>query len=222
MINVVTVKVRPPERLVPRVRNHGYRYTSDWVNRLKNMVARNLPLEHVFACVTDDPEGLDADIVPIEAPGLPGWWNKIAAFDPKSILADRIMVLDLDILIVGDLTPMVDYDAPFVTVRQWKAIRSPKTVPLYQGSVYVFDKGACRDVWERFDPTVISRFRSDGDWLAHLHPNEATFPDGWVVGIRDHMDGPPAQAKVMLCMEVFGGKNDLAARNLDWVERIWR
>ena len=222
MINVVTVKVRPPETLPDGVRDHGYVYTSDWVNRLKNMVRRNLPLDHVFACITDDPEGLDPEIVPIEAPGLPGWWNKIKAFDPKSILAERIMVIDLDVLVVGDLTPMAAYHAPFVTAKQWKRIGSPKTVPLYQGSVYVFNKGYHSAVWTRFTPDCIDRFRSDGDWIAHLYPGEATFPREWVVGVKDHLDGPPEGAKVMLCMEIDGGKNDVAAERLNWVKEIWK
>lgn len=220
MINVVSIKVRPPDSLPEGVRNHGYVYTSDWVNRLKNMVARYLPLEHAFACITDDPEGLDDGIVPIEAPGLPGWWNKTKAFDPGLPFADRVMVIDLDTVIVGDLTDLVNFPAPFVTAKQWKDITSLKTVPLYQGSVYVFDKGARDDVWTSLRPKHIEQFRSDGDWIAHLHPDEATFPPEWIVPLRGNESGPPGGAKVVLAMEV-GGKNDVAAQKFDWVREAW-
>lgn len=223
MINVVCCKVRPPERLPRGVRNHGYHYTPEFVNRLKNMVKRNLSLDHVFCCITDDPTGLDPEIVPIDAPGLPGWWNKMKAFDPKEIFAQRIMVLDLDVLVVDDLEPIAMFPAAFATVKQWKRITSPKTIPRYQGSVYVFDKGARSRMWTDLQPDTPERFRSDQDWLAHLYPNESTFPPGWVRKMHVDMTRPPPGTRVLLCQEMFGqGKNDIAAERMPWVKEIWQ
>ena len=64
---------------------------------------------------------------------------------------------------------------------------------------------------------AVNSFRSDGDWFAHLYPEQPTFPPEWVVAVNDHRAGPPEDAKIMLCMEP---KND--KRSEPWVHEIWR
>ena len=56
---------------------HGTKYSSDYVNKLYNMIKRNCTLDYKFACLTDDPLDLDPNIQILDLPkGLPGWWNK--------------------------------------------------------------------------------------------------------------------------------------------------
>ena len=40
----------------------GTKYSIDYVNRLYNMVKRNLPAEFTFYCQTDDTHGMDSNI----------------------------------------------------------------------------------------------------------------------------------------------------------------
>ena len=41
----------------------GTKYSIDYVNRLYNMVKRNLPADFTFYCQTDDTNGMDSNIV---------------------------------------------------------------------------------------------------------------------------------------------------------------
>ncbi|MEI9804092.1 MAG: hypothetical protein WDN48_06010 [Pseudolabrys sp.] len=72
-------------------------YDTTWVARLKAGVARHLPIDHRFVCLSD----VD---VPCERIALehdwPGWWSKIELFK----LPGPVLYFDLDTAIVGDLT----------------------------------------------------------------------------------------------------------------------
>jgi hypothetical protein len=50
----------------------GSKYTSQYVNILKNMCQRHTKVPFEFHCLTEDAQGLDADINVIKLPALPG------------------------------------------------------------------------------------------------------------------------------------------------------
>lgn len=91
---------------------------AEYVNKLRAGVARHLPLPHRFACITDDPEGLDDGIDVIEAhPGLTGWWQKLALFKPGTFETERVVYFDLDTWILGDLSGLASYAGPFAMLE---------------------------------------------------------------------------------------------------------
>jgi len=82
-------------------------YRVEHVVKLRNGVARHLPLPHRFVCLTDQMDDvLDAGIIAIPlGQTWPGWWSKINLFTP-TLLTESTLYLDLDSLITGDLTPL--------------------------------------------------------------------------------------------------------------------
>lgn len=185
----------------------GYRstYPPDTVNTLKRMVRRWYPKDVRFLCVTDDPDGIDADveIVPLwndyadvpnphGHPRNPSCYRRLRMFSREiaEVFGERFVSLDLDTVIVGDLRPIWDRPEDIVF---W-GDTNPRTH--YNGSMVLMTAGARPQVWETFDPVRSPRrsmaagcFGSDQGWISYcLGPGEAKWSttDG-VYSFRNHI-----------------------------------
>ena len=101
----------------------GAKYGPDYVNNLEAMVRRNISptVAGRFVCFTDDPAGI-SDTVEIRPlpDGVEGWWNKLWLFAPGVFEAgERVLYLDLDTVVVGDLDAIAAYDGPFAIPRDF-------------------------------------------------------------------------------------------------------
>lgn len=72
-------------------------YDATWVARLKASVAKYLPIEHRFVCLSD--VDVPCERIPLEH-DWPGWWSKIELFK----LPGPVLYFDLDTAIVSDLS----------------------------------------------------------------------------------------------------------------------
>lgn len=176
MLSVVTFKWKPRE---------GYRskYGPEQVHALRNMVARHYRKPHRFICVTDDADGLDdgVEVVPLwddhaEVPN-PSWSDgpscyrrlKVFSRDIGALLGERFLVLDLDVVIVADLSPIFDRREDFI------ALADPARKWPHNGSLVMMNAGARPQVWERFDPVESPRLSnaaemrgSDQGWISYV------------------------------------------------------
>ncbi|MGF1456571.1 MAG: hypothetical protein ACFB6R_14485 [Alphaproteobacteria bacterium] len=194
MLTVVCWKWRP----VPGSRHPAAPYTAHHVNVLRAMVRRHLHRSHNFVCVTDDPQGIDRDIriVPLwdDLRDLGRCYLRLKAFAPDmaGCLGDRFVSIDLDTVIVDDITPLFETDMPF---KIWGDVLA--STP-YNGSLWLLRAGARPSVWSAFDPEAdIPRaaeagfIGSDQAWLSlHLGPGEAKWGrDDGVFSFRHHILG---------------------------------
>ena len=70
---------------------HGTKYSSDYVNKLYNMIKRNCTLDYKFVCLTDDTTGINSNIKTISLPDyLQGWWCKPYMFSNNLGLVGNI------------------------------------------------------------------------------------------------------------------------------------
>ncbi len=91
------------------------------------MVKRNLSLPHRFVCMTDNPSGYDEgvetlDLKDYEVPqGEKGFEaNQLIAFAPKiGDLKGKMLVMDLDVVIVDSLDPFFEYPGEFCIIHDW-------------------------------------------------------------------------------------------------------
>lgn len=221
----------------------GYRSTfgPQTVNVLRRMVARHYHQPHRFVCITDDPQGLDhavqivplwtdhADVPSPHGNGNPSCYRRLKLFDPaiRELLGERFVAVDLDTVIVGDVTPLWDRPEDFVIwgetdPRSW-----------YNGSMFLMTAGARRQVWESFDPVTspqqaksAGKFGSDQGFISYcLGPGEATWTraDG-VYSFRVHLAKQPAVLPGNARMVMFHGKADpwsAEAQKLSWVREQW-
>jgi hypothetical protein len=215
---------------------HAYRAKD--VNTLARMVSRNLSVPHEFVCVTDQ-EDAEFDpsvrVLPLWEWGsdLPMQYRRLWMFrrDIGESFAPRILMLDLDCVILDDLRPVIDRTEPFVIKAcQSKYMRRRRTKcrnQLYNASMILMDAGARPEVWERFDPDLHIpilndlwsrklRVGSDQAWIRHtLGPHEPKFTeeDG-VYEARQTKKGTslPPGARIVF----FSGKKHPAR----WAERV--
>ena len=175
----------------------GYRakdYDCGAVNRLRSMLARNLTVEHELVCCTDNAEGINAGIrivpMPKEALELPERYPKLYAFHPDGarLFGKRVALLDLDIVIVGNIDSILTRTEPFVGLETdgWgngSRFRFNTTFAL-------FDGGAYPNIWSDFEydrsreiVAAIRRTRNRGGtdqhWVSYCLNNEgAGYPHG--------------------------------------------
>jgi hypothetical protein len=172
----------------------GYRskFTGEQVNVLRNMFRRHLRLPHEFFCITDDPAGIDPDIriIPLweEFGDLksphdgrngsvnPSCYRRLPIYGEKGrrLIGERFAVVDLDVCLVDDVTPIFDVPDDF---KIWGD--TAKGTP-YNGSVQLMTACARRQVYETFDPVespkrgrALGYIGSDQAWIAAcLGPHE--------------------------------------------------
>lgn len=188
MISVVCFKWKPgPARPLPSQSVVGY--TAAHVNTLKNMVRRHLHVPHEFVCITDDDTNLDSDIRTI-----PLWdkcrdqgacYNRLFAYSKEAaFIGSEILMIDLDAVIVGDITPLVRTGHDFV-INKYRGNDRPGQY--YNGGLVYMKAGARSEIWDDFDPKATPglmdvqnaekyRVGSDQAWIScRLGPNEAVF-----------------------------------------------
>lgn len=116
-----------------------YGWARTYISRLRNMVARHLSRAHRFVCFAEDPAVVPADIE--TRPLRPVTWRgnlpKDYVFSPDAGLSGRVMVFDLDNVIVGSLDDMAAYDGPLCVKGQWPAWQRGEHVP--DGDMISFD-----------------------------------------------------------------------------------
>ena len=93
----------------------GGRYTTEWVLRLKRGIERHSSGPHRFVCLADvDVPGVE--VLPLRE-CWPGWWSKIELFRP-GLLTGPTLYLDLDVVVVGDVAPLLSACSSFTMVHE--------------------------------------------------------------------------------------------------------
>ena len=79
----------------------GNKYDKDYVNILYNMIEKNLSSDFNFYCFTENPTGLNKNIIVknLIDKTIKGWWNKCLLFKP-GVLSGQCLYLDLDMIII--------------------------------------------------------------------------------------------------------------------------
>lgn len=192
---------------------HDRRYSPAWVTRLRDMVARWLPVPHRFVCLSNVPvPGVETQPLTTDRPG---WWAKLEVFNQAQALGGRVLYLDLDVFITGDLTPLATFPAPLALMppsHVFGGLRPrelPGVVRQFQASCIVFDPPEGRELFDECGPEVLARFRADQDWIGHRRPDAATMPASWFAKAPQCRAGVPPNVRLVLAHRV-----DLVGRSL--------
>lgn len=184
----------------------GRHYSPAWVLRLREQVAARLPVPHDFVCLSN------VDVPTVRTLPLttdrPGWWAKLEVFNAAHDLGDRVLYLDLDVYITGDLTPLVEFPAPLALMPPSHVFAGMKprdmegVVRTYQASCLVFDPPEGRELFDECTPGVVATFRADQDWIGHRRPDCPTMPVSWFAKSYQCRTGVPHDVRVVLAHRV--------------------
>lgn len=237
-LNVVTFLWKPKP---------GYRsaFTFEHVNKLYRMVKRHYADPLRFHLITDaqDRVGLDehvyvtplwrdyADVPHPHGTHNPSCYRRLRLYSnwARDYFGPRIVQLDLDMVVVGDLRPLWNRPDPFVF---WADQLNPHG--RINGAMQLITPGARDEIWSRFDPEtarVVGRERgkwgSDQGWLAHNFP-EGTYgtwgtADGafsWRVHCKPKGGQLPDGARIVN----FHGLEDpwVLAGSVDWIREAYK
>jgi hypothetical protein len=173
----------------------GTKYGPEYVNRLYGMVARHLRGAFRFVCLTDNSMGVrpEVECMPLPsldlAPGADRGWPKLTTFKADLHgLQGTALFLDLDIVVVGDITPFFEQSGDFLIIKDWKR---PWRIT-GNSSVYRFRIGAHADVLQHFienQREVRRRYRNEQEYLSHAMRDRsrlAYWPPGWCRSYKYH------------------------------------
>lgn len=208
-------------------------YTAKHVNNLKNMIKRNISIPHRFLCLTDDPEGLECAHAPIPTKyaELGGCYRRLWMFseEAKHVLGEKFVSIDLDCVIVRDITPLFDRDdTDFIANKYQGSHGSPDQY--YNGGLMMHKAGTLTHVWNDFDETKIKELEkftqagkaigSDQAWIRYKLGKEYPRwdnPDGVYEARQIHGEALPKNARLVL----FAGKIDPSLDKREWIKRNW-
>lgn len=151
-------------------------YNRTHVTRLEDMVAGYLKQPYRFVCLDDSP--------------FPGWWAKISLFEPGRFKG-RVLYLDLDVTITGNLDELADYPASFVAIDDWLR-------PTLNSSVMAWNAGIANHIFMNFTNHDMA---GDQDFITEQMPDAKTYPSSWCVSYRKHVQmfrTVPLEAKVIV------------------------
>jgi hypothetical protein len=218
-------------------------YEPKHVNTLQRMVARHLPEPHRFICIADSAEGFDPAvevvITPPEAKEVgklrspegkrfPSCYRRLWTFSKEAAaLGDRVLMIDIDLVVTGDLAPLFDYQSEFVG---WRPFRDWGAQMRFGGGIYLLTPGTRTHVWENFSgERSIQKARnagfrgSDQAWISYcLAEREVVYPrDSGIYSIRD-MKGTEDKLPPDARLVQFNGPVKPWASPLKWCKENYR
>ena len=174
----------------------GTLYGPDYVNRLYAMTARRLSRPFRFACFTDDPTGLRAEVEALPIPPMrvdPPYestpWRKLALYAPTlGDLTGPALFMDLDVVVTGSLDALFDLPGEYCIIHNWT---HPDRI-VGNSSVFRFEVGKLTELLDAYHerPTQhwVDLYRNEQAYLSHMLGRERLtyWPAGWCVSFKKH------------------------------------
>ncbi len=159
-------------------------YKPEHVGRLRELVADYLFEPYEFVCLTNVPDDVPCETIPLIT-DWPGWFSKIELWRPN-LFTDRVLYLDLDVDIIGDLSDIAHYDKPFAAIQDWQR-------PTFNSSVMAWTPSPETDqIYTLFRDEYIIRAGGDQAWITEIMKENHmfnTFPPEWVKSYKRNVRG---------------------------------
>ena len=211
----------------------GTKYDAAYANTLARAVRRHLAVGAVV-CYTDDPSGLDADVVearPLPADtALEAWWLKAYLFSAEAGLRGRVLYVDLDTVVCGPLAGLAAYGGDSVALLGTDDLANENRNGGYNSSLMVWTAPALSEIYDLVaEPGAYAALSSCvykfDHWLEMLLDDGAHLQDlapGLVAEYaRDVLanGGAPPPGASIVCFPLEPKPHDVAT---PWVAAHWR
>lgn len=212
--------------------DQGRDYLPEHVNILARAITETSGPSRIV-CITSETEGFCdlVEVMPVpeaalalsdyqtpEGEGFPSCYRRLWLFsEAAKCLGDRIMLLDIDIAVTGDLRPLLSHPGTFCGVRSPRVWGNPGRVC---GGSWALQTGSHSEVWEAFsndpllcmdetralgwrgsDQAIISRFlsKSCSLWPSGIHfigQNKNLPEDAKLVHFNGHWHEKPWNSRI--------------------------
>ena len=207
----------------------GDKYGPEYVNKLFSMVLKNVHLmPYDFVCFTDNVAGIDPWIRTAPLPHrAPGWWGKMGLYRPSmdGIKTDRLLFLDLDVVIAGNLDELLALPGDFYLASDYPSSTFPAAdirMRFGNTSVIGLRVGSQAEIWKQYEMEGKPQAEGDQEWInGHFLHKFTRIPDSIVKSYRlhglDNMGTPPPDCKVVM----FHGEPK-PHQCAGWVKEYWQ
>lgn len=182
----------------------GALFSAEYVNVLYNACKRHINGEFRFVCLTDDANGLQADIesYPIPDIGLEerhyyhGCWPKISIFAANLYgLTGRALYIDLDMIILNSLDDFFEISGDLVAIDNATFVTNPRkaTAVRTMGGLLAFDLGKLDYVLTELQAnrdTFITKYDTDQVYLHHAVKDIRYWKAQWLQSFKYHLRQP--------------------------------
>lgn len=173
----------------------GNKYGPEYVNKLYNMVKRNLTIDYEFVCFTDNCSGIDKHIrtEPLPELGVNGWWYKVWLLSNELPIQGTALFFDLDLIVFKNIDNFFYYDSfnDFVIIRDFNR-HVHKVWNRMNSSVFRFKIGTHDKHYRTFinrSKEFTSRLHGDQDYMYKMITDFAFWPDEWIQSYKWEMRG---------------------------------
>ena len=163
----------------------GDLYGREYVERLRNMVSRNITVPYEFACLTDDKTPIEGvrTIFQKNAGYARQWWHKVHMFDPALPIDGRIIYFDLDVVINANVDKLISAaSSDFLGIRDFNRKFHPSW-RILNSSTMCWTHGSQSKIWTDFknNPALAMKLHGDQDWIWKIAKEKIKFfPDSWI------------------------------------------
>lgn len=220
----------------------GHKYSPEDVAKLRAGISRHLKEPHRFICFTDQDFRIadveTAPIVDIELTKVQGCFARLRMFDPMwqrrwiwrrmDGRDDRLVNMDLDTVITGDLDRIFKRDENFLILHGANSTNPCK----FCGALMMLRPGALPKVWSDFSLEAVAtipchEFPDDQGWIWHKYPEASGWKCGHESGVYafkkpgwPREDYLPRDA----AMVTFNGWRSPSAfaATVPWIKQHWR
>lgn len=167
----------------------GPKYSRDYVEKLRNMVQRNVTVPYEFVCITDDSRPIDGVrlIVQPFQNYRKIWWHKIHMFDSSLPLYGRILYFDLDVIICNNINKLlIDHENKFLGIKDFNR-KFHNNWQYLNSSVMSWLHGSQHQIYQQFKNNSVDaqRLQGDQDWIWKLCKTQITFwPTEWIMSYK--------------------------------------
>lgn len=209
----------------------GTEFGPEYVNKLYNSVLRNTTLDIRFICYTEDPSGVECETREFLEP-LPHWWYIIGLFNKEHGFKHKVVYMDLDTIILGNIDHILSINLPFITLRDYYRPGGLQTAYI------AWEPKWGEFIWDRlssmYSITQYSSLRQfTGGTNRFLEESVGLGPE--IPRLQDYVPGECVSYKVHIrdkqqpCnfndvkMVFFHGKpRPHEVATLDWMEKNWK
>jgi hypothetical protein len=216
---------------------YGKKYSSDYVQRLYNMVQRHLTVPHQFYCFTDHinlSNTVRGNIIYKDFPlkGFEGWWNKLQLFNKDIGLEGVNLYFDLDVVILKNIDCFATYgdDNSFSILKEFN-----QPTIIFNSSIIKWNNKTASFIWNEYDKNfgdyvlyntdqhVITKLVMNNDILK-LYPDEWTFSYKWFSRKKPRylISQQTFELDHKANVAIFHGKPNPHESEQQWVKDNWK
>lgn len=214
--------------------NRGF--TPKHVNVLQRMVKRHLTVPHRFICISCETDGFSPDVEVLKTPKAalelaklrtlhgdkyPSCFRRIWLFsEAGKLLADRILLLDVDLVITANIDFLVERDEDFVGWRPTQICGAQRE--RVAGGAWLLRAGTRNEVYDNFKGIESMKLAneagfdgSDQAWISYCLAKDAALWDRGIGSIKEGDEIHPI-------MQFNGDRKPWDMRHIQWVNEHYR